>query len=31
MMPGMRGGRGMPWGPGRPAPQPTPTPAGTTN
>jgi len=31
MMPGMRGGRGMPWGPGRLAPQPTPTPAGTTN
>ncbi len=31
MMPGMRGGRGMPWGPGRLAPQPSPTPAGTTN
>ena len=31
MGPGMRGGRGMPWGPGGPAPQPTPTPAGTTN
>ena len=31
MMPGMRGGRGMPWGSGRQAPQPTPTPAGTTN
>ena len=31
MMPGMLGGRGMPWGPGRQAPQPSPTPAGTTN
>jgi hypothetical protein len=31
MMPSMRGGRGAPWGPGRVAPQPTPTPAGTTN
>jgi len=31
MGPGMRGGRGMPWGPGGPAPQPTSTPAGTTN
>lgn len=31
MMPGLRGGRGMPWGPGRLAPQPSPTPAGTTN
>jgi hypothetical protein len=31
MMPGMRGGRGMPSGPGRLAPQPSPTPAGTTN
>ena len=29
--PGMRGGRGMPWGPGGPAPQPTSTPTGTTN
>ena len=31
MGPGMRGGRGMPWGPGVPVPQPSPTPAGTTN
>jgi hypothetical protein len=31
MGPGMHGGRGMPWGPGRLAPQPSPTPAGTTN
>ena len=31
MMPGTRGDRAMPWGPGRLAPQPSPTPAGTTN
>ncbi len=31
MAPGMRGGRGLPWGPGGPAPQPTSTPTGTTN
>lgn len=31
MAPGMRGGRGMPWGPGGPAPRPTSTPTGTTN
>jgi hypothetical protein len=31
MGPGLRGGRGMPWGPGGPAPQPTSTPTGTTN